>query len=225
MARSKIVRVVGALALVLALAAPGVAGNDKAGAVTGVRAGYNMFNTMVDMVYEEHPDVTMWHLGAYGGYDFGVFRITGTLWNYVMNISEDGIWRVDGDDPIDQTFVEAGSGGFFGPSVDVWFDVPVHERVIFHPGVGAGIAFRYGEIKQFDYETKTGFGDVNEEDLTQDQIQPEAEDNGKSFIPVWPLIHVSADWLFLINDNLYCRADIAFQTFGPTFGLGFGYHF
>ncbi len=201
-------------------------GWDSQTGFLGIKGGVNMFDPMIGMAYEKHPDASASHIAAYGGYDFGQFRVGGTMWNYFLTAS-DGIWRTNGADPIDQTYVEFGSSSVIGPTVDVSFDVPVGEMVRFTPGVGVGVGFRYGKIKQYDMVSKPGvvIGNRDEGDLTEDEVEPESEDNGKNFMPVWPLVHIDADWAILFSPNFYATVNLGFQTFGPSAGLGFGYHF
>jgi hypothetical protein len=192
----------------------------------GLRAGYNFPNMVLGTIYEEHPNLNTWHLAGYAAYDFGMVKLGGTLWNYFLSAPK-GIWRTTGSDPIDQTYAEELTGGVFGPTVDVSFDFPVtaDRRLIFNPGIGLGMGFRYGDVKQYDYESKPGVAVSDKSKLTQDQIRPEDKDNGKKFMPVFPLLHIDADWTYLIDKNWFAMGYLGFQTFGPTVGAGFGYQF
>ncbi len=214
------------LVCLLALSFCGAAYAAPAGKApfVGVKGGYNSFGMMVDMAYEEHPDVSASHIAAYAGYNLGFISLSGTLYNYFLS-ADDGVWRTNGSSYIDQTYVEFGSNGVIGPTFDVTFNIPVHERVHFTPGIGLGLGFRYGEITQYDYESKPGAAAKDEDDLEEDEVQPETEDNGKSFMPIWPLIHIDADWKFLIDDNWFAALHLGFQTFGPSIGIGGGYQF
>ncbi|MCZ7586400.1 MAG: hypothetical protein M5R36_25425 [Deltaproteobacteria bacterium] len=198
--------------------------DDSGTGYAGLKGGYNFVNPFVDMIYDEHEPLSMSHVAGYGGYDFGIFRVGGTLWTYFMS-APDGVWRAKDDDPIDQTYVEMGTNMIIGPTVDIYFDIMLHERVYFTPGLGVGLGFRTGEIKQYDYKSKAGFGNVAEEDLTEDQIEREAEQNDATFSSTFPLVHLSLDWAFLIDDNWFCTLNLGVQTFGPSVGAGVGYHF
>ncbi len=207
-----------------AVAWAGFSEDDAGVGYTGLKLGYNIADPFVDMIYEEHPTLSVWHIAAYGGYDFGIVRVGGTLWHYSMSAKDD-VWRVNGDDPIDQTYIEMGTNGIVGPTVDVTFDIPVHKRIYFTPGLGVGFGIRYGEITQYDYKNKPGYAAIPSEDLTESQVEPEEEDNGDTFTTTFPLFHLDLDWTFLIDDNWFATAHIGIQTFGPAFGIGVGYHF
>jgi hypothetical protein len=214
------------LVFVLALSFCGaaLADQDSKAPYVGAKVGYNSFGMMVDTAYEEHPDVSASHMALYAGYTLGIVNLGGSLYHYFLS-ADDGVWRMNGASYLDQTYVEFGSSGVIGPSFDVSFNIPIHERVHFNPGIGLGIGFRYGDIKQYDYETAQGAGGIDEDDLEEDDVKAETEDNGKSFMPIWPLFHIDADWKFIIDDNWYATLNLGFETFGPSIGIGAGYHF
>lgn len=224
MRRNKLIVQIFVGVLALSFFGTALADHDSNDPYVGLKGGYNSFGMMVDMAYEEHPDVSASHFALYGGYTLGIVNLGGSLYHYFLS-AEDGVWRMNGADYIDQTYVEFGNNGVIGPTFDVSFNIPVHERVHFNPGVGVGLGFRYGEITQYDYESKPGFAAIDEEDLEEDQVQPEDEDNGKTFMPIFPLIHIDVDWKFLIDDNWFATLNLGFQTFGPNIGIGAGYKF
>ena len=190
----------------------------------GVQAGYNLPNVVADWIWAQHPKLSASHLAAYAGYDFGVYHIGGTLWYYFLK-APDGIWRNSGDKPIDSAFVHMGSVGVVGPTVDISFDIKVTRRILFNPGMGLGVGFRTGSVTKYDMMNKKDFTGIDRNSLKANQVEPDPTTKSHSFMPVWPLVHIDADWTFLIDRNWFAMANIEFQTFGPSFGAGIGYQF
>lgn len=212
-----------AAALLLVSASIAAADFDDEAAITGVKAGYNFIDPFLSN-YEEHTDVSVYHVAAYGGYDFGIFSVTGTAWNYFISI-EDGIWRVNGQDIIDQAYFDAGGNGAFGITGDILFDIVVAEDVVdFTPGIGIGFAYIFGDLDQYDYQTNGAGPPTAESDLEQYQV--DVDPDSKSELPrLLPLVHVDLDWRFHLSDNWFATVNLGLQTFGFNTGAGVGYHF
>lgn len=217
-------RLFAATVLVMLAVVPALADHDDEEAIVGVKGGYN-FPGMMLSSYEERPDLSIYHVAAYGGYDFGIFSVTGTFWHYFVNV-EDGVWRLDGQNPIDQAYIDAGGNGAIAITADIFFDVEVAEdKVFFNPGIGIGPMFAYGQFEQYDYQSKPGAGNIREDKLTEDDVEIDPDSKSDPLPSVLPHVHIDLDWKFLLGDNWFATVNMGLQTTGLGVGAGAGYHF